>query len=117
MTKADIINLIKKNSMDIINIDLYDYSRTEPDCNGESCDYWISFTQYNFSWKKSYYSSSDMDYCPCCGRFYDGCMCDECEGQYDRLSNKDLIKIIEDFEIDDTHRIEIEYNSFGVVGM
>lgn len=116
MTKKNIIDMLSNGVISIDSIRLSDYSEYDADkCHdGGYYGFWETYTQTEAcSWVKSYGSTAslDFDYCPCCGCFYSTEECNQCDGTYEYVSINELIKILDDFNLDDDHFIDITFKT------
>lgn len=116
MNKSTLIDMLN-NGVSIDTIRLSDYSEYDPDkCHNSSCyGFWETYTYTEAcSWVKSYgtTASLDFDYCACCGCFYSTPECNQCDGTYEYVSISELIKIIEDFNLDNDHFIDVIFKTY-----
>lgn len=86
------INEIKK-------VVVTDWSDYDPDLcnNGGRYAYYTEYAKQDDGlWAVSYDTSSDLEFCPCCGRFG----CDECD-EYERISTSEMLeRLAEDADWD-----------------
>jgi hypothetical protein len=91
-----IYNQILKSLKDGDIATMTDYSQYEVGKSNDGGAY--SFTQryekqQNGKWKLSFHTSSNFDYCECCGSFHNGeCNCD---GEHAEYSTKEVAKFLE----------------------
>lgn len=87
---------MKMNITKIVVTDLSDY---DPDlcCTGGRYAYYTEYAKQDDGlWTVSYDTSSDLEFCPCCGRFG----CDECD-EYERISTSEMLeRLAEDADRD-----------------
>lgn len=91
---------------DFNKIRICDYSEydSEKSRNGGCYGFWTEYIKENDKWSVSYGTTSDLSFCPVCGDFAEHYICDENEnycyscGDFETVSNEELIEIIEDFE-------------------
>lgn len=77
-------------------IRIYDYTGYDPArCNnGGSYGFWTKFTELNNGdFEVSYGTTSDFDFCPCCGNF-GSCDCTE----FGQITKEEMDKILSSFE-------------------
>lgn len=90
-----------------------DYSEYDPDkCNNGGCyGFWTDYDRAGLGWRVSYGTTSDFDYCPVCGSFNDHYIWDGEEGYscgtYEKVSEKELLERIGNFEETDGCYIEL----------
>ena len=116
MNKLTLIHMLEHGTARIEGITLNDYSEYDPDrCHDGGCyGFWETYIQTETcSWVKTYgtTASLDIDYCPCCGCFYNTAKCNQCDGTFEHVTINELIKIIENFDLDDEHYIDIIFKT------
>ena len=93
---------------DIFCITLNDYSDyDERFCrNGGRYAFWTEYTNIgNDEWERTEHTTAEFPYCPVCGTF-GSCNCDK---NFEVISTDELKKIVNSFEEDDDHYIEITH--------
>ena len=76
--------------IDIERVVVTDLSDYDPDlcCTGGKYAYYTEYArQADGLWTVSYDTSSDFEFCPCCGRFG----CDECD-EYEHISTSEMLE-------------------------
>ena len=99
MKKINNLNKIKR-------VRFFDYSNydTEKSNNGGCYGFWTDYIKLdNGEWKISYGTTSDMDFCPCCGRF--NCNNNNCN--FEITTEDNVLKTINNFK--ETENEWIEY--------
>ena len=101
--------------MDLSNVKrvkLTDWSQYDSRTSRNGGGYWFS-TEFDREedgrWSIAYYTSAEFFYCSCCGCFNSKGYCD-CDGEYEVISEEELMKRISSFEADDDHTIDFFYN-------
>lgn len=83
-----------------------DYSSYESErgSNGGCYGFWTNYTKRpDGLWEISYGTTSDMDFCPCCGMF-GNCLCD---GEYETVTEDELVRLVNNFHETEDEWIEI----------
>lgn len=110
MKKTD-LNGIKRVTFN----DYSDYQDTT--CHtGGNYGFWTDYDRIeNGLWKVSYRTTAEFSYCPCCGTFEDHYKGDDCHyksgyscGEFDTVTETELLEYINDFEETDDEYIEYE---------
>lgn len=106
-----------KDNLDGINrVRFCDYSDYDSEkCNdGGSYGFWTDYNRLeNGNWEISYGTTADFEYCPVCGNFNDHYEGNDCYyesgyscGEYETITEAELLKRINEFEETDDEYIE-----------
>lgn len=112
---------MKRNSLiGVDRVRFNDFSQYDSEkCNNGDCyGFWTNYDRLdNGTWKVSYGTTADFNYCPVCGCFNDHYEGEDCCyesgyscGEYDTIAEKELLRFINEFRETEDKYIEYKQN-------
>ena len=104
----------KANLYNINRVRFCDYTEYDPNlCNNGGCyGFWTNYNRLpNGKWQVSYGTTADFSYCPVCGSFDDHYDYEEDKyscGDFEQITESELLEIINNFTETDDEYIEYE---------
>ena len=97
----------KQELKEIDIVRFVDYTNYDPELshNGGRYGFWTDYKRVGEGWKIEYNTTSDMEYCPCCGMFGDHYEGDECVyesgyscGEFGTATDEELVNRINQYD-------------------
>ena len=108
--------ITKLNNIGKVILSDYTEYDSEKCRNGGCYGFRTNYNRVKNGWAVSYGTTADFEYCPVCGSFNnhyigDGDIEYSC-GEYEVISEETLVKIIDDFKVDEYHYMDMVEKGF-----